>query len=105
MKLVSIVTATDGKHKYTANIKDGDGKMHKVHFGAQGYSDYTKHKDPERKRRYITRHQKSENWTKSGVLTAGFGHVGFYGIYHHFVSLLLTQNADLICNYNTTRFS
>jgi hypothetical protein len=72
MKLVSIVTATDGKHKYTANIKDGDGKMHKVHFGAQGYSDYTKHKDPERKRRYITRHQKTENWTKSGILTAGF---------------------------------
>jgi hypothetical protein len=72
MKLKSIVTATDGKHKYTANIEDKDGKIHKVHFGALGYSDYTKHKDPDRKRRYIVRHKTTENWTKSGVLTAGF---------------------------------
>jgi hypothetical protein len=72
MKLVSIVIATDGKHKYTANIKDNEDKMHKIHFGAARYSDYTKHKDPERKRQYIIRHQTTENWTKSGVLTAGF---------------------------------
>lgn len=43
-----------------------------IHFGAAGYSDYTKHKDPERKERYIIRHQKKENWTKSGIQTAGF---------------------------------
>ena len=47
-----------------------DGK--KVHFGAEGYSDYTKHKDPERKARYISRHKANENWKKSGIKTAGF---------------------------------
>jgi len=72
MKLISIVTATDRKHKYTATIEERNGTKHKVHFGAAGYSDYTKHKDPERKHRYIIRHQKTENWTKSGILTAGF---------------------------------
>ena len=47
-----------------------DGK--KVHFGGAGYSDYTKHKDPERKENYIARHKKNENWKKSGIKTAGF---------------------------------
>ena len=41
-------------------------------IGVTGYSDYSKHKDPERKQRYITRHQPRENWTKSGIHTAGF---------------------------------
>jgi len=44
----------------------------KIHFGATGYSDYTKHKDPERKKRYEARHKKRENWNKSGLNTAGF---------------------------------
>lgn len=43
-----------------------------VHFGADGYSDYTKHKDADRKDRYISRHRARENWRKSGVTTAGF---------------------------------
>lgn len=43
-----------------------------VHFGAAGYSDYTKHKDPARKERYIARHQARENWGKTGILTPGF---------------------------------
>jgi hypothetical protein len=43
-----------------------------IHFGAKGMSDYTKHKDKERMKRYITRHKKKENWNKSGVKTAGF---------------------------------
>lgn len=41
-----------------------------VDFGARGYSDYTKHKDPVRKQRYITRHKSRENW--SNAKTAGF---------------------------------
>jgi hypothetical protein len=43
-----------------------------VDFGAKGYQDFTMHRDTERMRRYIIRHQKRENWTKSGVGTAGF---------------------------------
>lgn len=33
-----------------------------VHFGQDGASDYTIHKDPERKKRYIDRHKARENW-------------------------------------------
>ena len=43
-----------------------------VSFGAKGYSDYTLHKDPERKQRYIDRHKKNEDWSLSGVKTPGF---------------------------------
>ena len=43
-----------------------------IHFGSAGLSDFTKNKDPERKNRYIARHKKRENWTKSGIKTAGF---------------------------------
>lgn len=43
-----------------------------VHFGAKGMSDYTIHKDKERKNRYVKRHKSKENWKKSGIKTAGF---------------------------------
>ena len=33
-----------------------------VHFGANGMSDYTIHKDSDRKKRYIDRHRSRENW-------------------------------------------
>ncbi len=52
--------------KYDAVI---DGKK-TVSFGAKGYSDYTIHKDPERKKRYDQRHKKNENW--NDPTTAGF---------------------------------
>ena len=48
-----------------------DGKK-TIHFGQAGASDYTKHKDPDRKYNYISRHKKNENWGKTGVDTAGF---------------------------------
>jgi hypothetical protein len=60
--------ATDGRHKYY--IITDTGK--KLYFGASGYSDYTIHKDEERKQRYINRHKKNEDWTKSGINTAGW---------------------------------
>ena len=44
----------------------------RVYFGAAGYEDFTTHKDNERKKLYIARHSKSENWSKSGIDTAGF---------------------------------
>jgi hypothetical protein len=43
----------------------------KVYFGTAGYSDFTIHKDEETKLRYIKRHN-NENWTKSGINSAGF---------------------------------
>ena len=52
--------------KYSAVI---DGKK-TIHFGAVGYEDYSVHKDPERKQRYIDRHKPRENW--GDPTTAGF---------------------------------
>jgi hypothetical protein len=57
----------DGKHKFVVRIPNSDFE---VFFGASGYSDYTKHKDPERKKRYIARHSVNEDW--KDPRTAGF---------------------------------
>ena len=43
-----------------------------VSFGLKNMSDFTLHKDPERKARYIARHKSNEDWAKSGIKTAGF---------------------------------
>ena len=48
-----------------------------ISFGAKGMSDYTIHKDKERKERYIKRHGKNENW--NDYKTAGFMQNTFYG--------------------------
>jgi hypothetical protein len=33
-----------------------------VYFGASGYTDYTTNHDDEKKRLYLLRHRKNENW-------------------------------------------
>ena len=43
-----------------------------VSFGLKSMSDFTLHKDPERKARYIASHKSNEDWAKSGIKTAGF---------------------------------
>ena len=53
--------------KYDAVI---DGGRKTIPFGSKGMSDYTIHKDEERKNRYIDRHKKNENW--NDPTTAGF---------------------------------
>jgi hypothetical protein len=42
----------------------------KIYFGDPKYQSYDEHKDPERKRRYILRHKKKEDWNNPN--TAGF---------------------------------
>jgi hypothetical protein len=73
-RLVSITTSHNPNKKYDALFRSKDcpcknsqepkcGRKEKiVSFGSKGMSDFTKHKDPERKERYIERHKKSENW-------------------------------------------
>lgn len=68
MKLYYPYKAIDGKHKYY--IITSTGK--KVYFGAVGYDDFTTHKDPSRKERYIARHKNKEDWTRKGINTAGW---------------------------------
>jgi len=65
---VTVSRARNGIHKFTAFFPDGS----RVHFGRQGYSDYTKHKDKARMERYLTRHRSRENWGRTGRYTAGF---------------------------------
>ena len=63
-----VISKSTNKNKRFDAIVDGK----KISFGAVGYSDYTIHKDPERKERYIARHKKNEDWNKSGIKTAGY---------------------------------
>ena len=43
-----------------------------IYFGAKPYEDYTQHKNEDRKKSYTSRHATREDWTKSGMDTAGF---------------------------------
>ena len=91
---VIITRSPDTKKKFRATLDDG----RTVDFGASGYSDYTKHKNPSRMRSYVLRHgghvprqtieerdpkkihkkmltvtrSDKENWKISGIDSAGF---------------------------------
>ena len=65
---IIISKSTKKDKKYIANIDNTKN----IHFGQAGASDMTIHKNLERKQKYINRHKKNEDWTKSGYKTAGF---------------------------------
>ena len=71
--LVKITKSSKSDKKMMAIFRDSDTDRTKtVHFGASGMSDFTLHKDPERKKRYINRHSKNEDWknpTSAGALS------------------------------------
>jgi hypothetical protein len=50
-----------GNSRYTA-IFSYHGKSKKVNFGDRRYDNYTIHKNDERKRLYLLRHSKNEDW-------------------------------------------
>ena len=58
---IDIVKSTKEGKKYDAIIHKDSGKTKTVSFGAAGMSDYTKHKDNERKSNYLSRHKANEN--------------------------------------------
>jgi len=62
---IIISKSTRDDKKYMAKINNKT-----IHFGSSIHSDYTKHKDEERKKNYINRHKKNEDWTDPN--TAGF---------------------------------
>ena len=65
---IVIKRSTRPEKKYRAIIDD----KKTIHFGQAGASDYTIHKDNERKENYIKRHQKREKSGIDGIETAGF---------------------------------
>jgi len=52
--LIAVDKANDGKYKYVATFSNGK----RVKFGAFGMSDYTIHKDKDRRNLYRLRHKK-----------------------------------------------
>jgi hypothetical protein len=63
LKLVSIKKSTRPDKKYMATFNDGTT----THFGAAGMQNYggvgkERHLSKERKKRYLSRHKKRENW-------------------------------------------
>ena len=69
---VSVSKSDNPKKKYKIVLHYDDGKTKTIHIGQAGAEDMTTHNDPARKKRYVDRHKKNENWTKSGITTAGF---------------------------------
>ena len=55
MKLVSVKKSTAKNKKFTAIFSD-DGREKKVHFGGQGFTDYTKGATDQQRRSYRARH-------------------------------------------------
>lgn len=67
VKLKSVTKSPVSGKKWRATFEDGT-----TDFGATGYSDYTKHKDKERRDRYIQRHEKdldTDDPTRAGYLS------------------------------------
>jgi hypothetical protein len=72
MKLISITKSSNPDKKYMAVFQTDMGTRKTTHFGSAGMSDFTINKDPERKRLYLIRHKKNENWndpTTAGALS------------------------------------
>lgn len=59
---VDIKKSTNTEKKLMATFYDDGKKIKTVYFGSAGMSDYTKHKDDERKKRYLDRHRRNEDW-------------------------------------------
>ena len=68
--IIEISKSSNPDKKYKAVIQQPSGRTKTIQFGAAGMSDYTIHKDKERKERYLNRHKKTENWNDYN--TAGF---------------------------------
>ena len=63
IKLIDIKPSPNKEKKFRATFYINNKKDYiHIDFGARGFEDYTIHKDPERKKRYIERHKRNENW-------------------------------------------
>ena len=72
-KLIKISPSTRQEKKLMAVFENKKtGRKKTTHFGQSGASDFTINKDPERKKKYLDRHRKNENWndyTSAGSLS------------------------------------
>jgi hypothetical protein len=67
--IVKLIKSPNPEKKFRVVFETGGH----VDFGGKGYSDFTIHKNSSRMKRYLARHGRMrENWTKTGIRTAGF---------------------------------
>ena len=64
---ITIQKSSRAGKKYMAEVNNKT-----IHFGATCYEDFTTSKDEKRKASYLARHKTSEDWTLSGIDSAGF---------------------------------
>jgi len=65
LRLKTLRKSHNPKKKWDATFIQESGREKTISFGAAGMSDFTKHKDPERKERYLKRHSgMGEHWSK-----------------------------------------
>jgi hypothetical protein len=72
MKLISVKPATDGKHEYTAQFLQDNGRTKTTHFGSKNMDDFTLKGDKEQRERYRQRHKKdlaTKDPTRAGFLS------------------------------------
>ena len=72
MKRVFILQPSTRQEKKWMVDEVDNQEFKTVHFGSASYQSYPDHKNPLRKKAYIQRHKKNENWNKSGIDTSGF---------------------------------
>lgn len=65
-----IIPSNRSGKKYMIILRKDGKKVKTIHFGQAGASDYTQHKDDERRKRYMDRHRATEDWTDEK--SAGF---------------------------------
>jgi len=72
-KLIKISPSSRQEKKLMAVFEDKKtGRKKTTHFGQSGASDFTINKDEARKKKYLDRHRKNENWndyTSAGSLS------------------------------------
>ena len=66
---VQFYPSTRTSKKIMAVFTLDNDRTRTVHFGSAGASDYTQHRDPARKQRYLARHAPREDW--DNPMTAG----------------------------------
>ena len=71
-KLISVSPSTRKDKKLVAIFEMENGRLKRTHFGQRGASDYTIHKDKERRELYRNRHEKdldTQDPTRAGYLS------------------------------------
>lgn len=72
VKVLEIKASSNPEKKLDVVLLNDTGRKKTVRIGDRSMSDYTHHRDEERKKSYIARHQAREDWTLAGATTAGY---------------------------------